>query len=232
MLLSLDTSTAAVTTAVLDDQGEVLAQASVTDARRHGESLAVLMAQVCTDSGVGVAGITAVAVGVGPGPFTGLRVGVASALVFAHARGIPVHGVCSLDAVAHRAGLDGLLPAGEEYLVAADARRREVYWARYRAGQWPDRLEGPSVARAADLPAPVRQLPAVGQGAVLYPEDLTDAGGQRQVDAAALGQIAIAGMGGQGPGLLAVEPLYLRRPDATVPGPPKPVPLPPLRGPA
>lgn len=231
MLLALDTSTAAVTAAVLSADGATLAQASVVDARRHGELVSVLMSQVCADSGLGVAGIETVAVGVGPGPFTGLRVGISSALAFAHARKIPVHGVCSLDALAQRAVLDGAVASDAEgFLVASDARRREVYWAHYRsAAGYPERLAGPEVASAADLPVALRRLPAVGQGVSLYPEAFADSGGPRHVDAVALGTLAIAGLNRQWPGLVPVQPLYLRRPDARVPGPPKAVPLPPAR---
>src|SRR5699024_4889318 len=105
--------------------------------------------------------LDAVVVGRGPGPFTGLRVGMVTAASFGHALGIPVHGVCSLDAIAAEAGGQaGPVPQGE-FLVVTDARRREVYWARYRgagagsagseSSESPTRVEGPAVCRPDDL---------------------------------------------------------------------------------
>ena len=86
-------------------------------------------------------------VGCGPGPFTGLRVGMATAAAYGHALGVPVFGVCSLDAI-------GGQTAGE-VLVVTDARRREVYWARYADGV---RVDGPGVAAAADARRPSEQV--------------------------------------------------------------------------
>jgi tRNA threonylcarbamoyl adenosine modification protein YeaZ len=111
------------------------------DARAHAEQLTPNAVGALADAGVGVEDLAAVVVGCGPGPFTGLRVGMATAAAFGHALGVPVHGVCSLDAIA--------IVAGGNLLVVTDARRREVYWARYRDGV---RLEGPAVAAPADVP--------------------------------------------------------------------------------
>lgn len=80
-----------------------------------------------------------VVVGMGPGPFTGLRVGIAFARTFALSRGIPVIGVCSLDAIAIEKA---------EYTVAIDARRKEIYWARYKDGV---RVDGPSVNKPDEV---------------------------------------------------------------------------------
>lgn len=217
MLLAIDTSTTAIG-AALHDGTRVLAAVTHEDARRHGELLAPAIAEALERAGVDRDGLSAVACGVGPGPFTGLRVGVVTGLVLAHALGLPApHGVCSLDALAHE--LVGVRTG--TVLVATDARRKEVYWAVYDVR--PDgahRLDGPGVARAADLPAQVRELPTVGRGPELYPEALPHRipAGPRDVDPAALADLAVALRDGRHPdsatGLLDPEPLYLRRPDA------------------
>lgn len=223
MLLALDTSTAAVGAAVCDGQ-TVLAEVSVHDERRHAELLAPAVQSALSRAGVTLRELTGLAVGVGPGPFTGLRVGVVTALVLAHTRGLVVFGVCSLDALAAAATASGTVDG--DFLVATDARRREVYWARYAVGPaGPVRVEGPSVGRAADLAPAMQNLPAVGRGALLYPDDLRDAGGQRDVSAGAVGRLVTAALSDGDPGgiLLPPEPLYLRRPDAVAPGRPKQV---------
>jgi tRNA threonylcarbamoyl adenosine modification protein YeaZ len=144
LILAIDTATPAVTAGVVRRNGdtiEVLAQRVTVDARAHAEQLTPNAVGALADAGVGVEDLAAVVVGCGPGPFTGLRVGMATAAAFGHALGVPVHGVCSLDAIA--------IVAGGNLLVVTDARRREVYWARYRDGV---RLEGPAVAAPADVP--------------------------------------------------------------------------------
>lgn len=219
MLLAIDTSTTAIG-AALHDGSVVRASVVHEDARRHGELLAPAIAEVLRRAGVERSALTAVVCGVGPGPFTGLRVGVVTALVLAHSLGLPQPaGLCSLDALAHACvgRHEGRL------LVATDARRKEVYWAVYEVGSGAARrLDGPGVARAADLPAEVRALPVVGRGAELYPEALPHLlpGGPRDVDPAVLAELAVALRSGEHPdagattGLLDPEPLYLRRPDA------------------
>jgi len=179
------------------------------------------------DVGVSRADLTAVAVGVGPGPYTGLRVGVVTARVLGAVLGIAVHGVCSLDVIAAATSLAG--GPGREFLVATDARRKEVYWARYDAAG--RRLEGPGVGSAASIPG-ATQLPVAGAGGQLYPEAFGEVIGPAYPDARTLCAI-VAGQLGERPGppwpavpspaapLLAAEPLYLRRPDAREPGPPK-----------
>jgi tRNA threonylcarbamoyladenosine biosynthesis protein TsaB len=119
LLLAMDTATPATTVAVHDGT-TVLARRTVVDARRHAEVLAPAVAEVLAAIDASVADLTLVACGVGPGPYTGLRVGVVTARVLALSRGIPVVGVCTLDAIAAGCGLDR--PFG----VATDARRREV----------------------------------------------------------------------------------------------------------
>ena len=211
MLLAFDTSTSAVTVA-LHDGVTVVAQESAVDARRHGELLAVFIDKVLRSAGAGRADLTGVAVGTGPGPYTGLRAGLVTARVLGSALGIRTDGICSLDVIAADAAG---LAAGSGFLVATDARRREVYWARYSAGG--ERTDGPHVSLPADLPA---DLPVAGEGAVLYPELANRPIGPRFPSAARLACLAAARQAAEAvPG--PAEPLYLRRPDAREPGKPK-----------
>jgi tRNA threonylcarbamoyladenosine biosynthesis protein TsaB len=218
-VLALDTS-AAASAAVVDDDGRTLATRSSGETRRHAEALTPLLDAVLAESGVPRTALTAVVVGTGPAPFTGLRVGLVTARTLGLALGIPVHGVSSLDALA-LAALDGAEQA--EVLVVTDARRKEVYWARYRAvvglGTDPgvELVAGPGV----DAPAVVAEqvaadLRVVGAGTELYPELLP--GTTAVVDPADLARVALARLAVGGPGLeLSTEPLYLRRPDAVPP---------------
>jgi tRNA threonylcarbamoyladenosine biosynthesis protein TsaB len=231
LLLAIDTSTSAIAVA-LHDGSRVLAEHSTLDARRHTEHVAPGITAVLAEAGCQPSDVTAVAVGVGPGPFTGLRVGMVTASVFAHARGIPVHGVCSLDALAHEAVRTGAVEG--EFVVATDARRKEVYWARYAAvpgggGAAPRarRLTGPAVDYPATVGDALEGAPVVGRGAHLYPDLLAPAAGPLDVSAGALAEVALRELAsGQ---TLAVEPLYLRRPDAAPAHPRKPA-LPQGRG--
>ncbi len=99
LLLAFDTATPAVTVAVHDGSA-VVAQRSAVDARRHGELLAAQIAGALADCGATRADLTAIAVGTGPGPYTGLRVGLVTARVLASVLDIPLYGVCSLDVIA------------------------------------------------------------------------------------------------------------------------------------
>jgi tRNA threonylcarbamoyl adenosine modification protein YeaZ len=206
LLLALDTSTPAVT-AALHDGTRVVAESTVVDARRHGELLAPRIATVLAESGASPADLTVVAVGVGPGPFTGLRVGVVTALTLAAALEIPVHGICSLDALAWAAtGIDG--PLG----VTTDARRREVYWAAYADRR--TRVGQATVGFPADVAVALDGRPVVGPAADLYP---LPGWSTATLSAAALAEVAADRLA-HGGELLAAQPLYLRRPDATPPG--------------
>ena len=139
LVLAIDTATPAVTAGVVAD-GDVLAERVSVDARAHAERITPNVLAAFADAGLTMADLDAVVVGCGPGPFTGLRVGMATAAAYGHALGVPVHGVCSLDAI-------GGQTTGET-LVVTDARRREVYWARYRDGV---RIDGPAVNAPADV---------------------------------------------------------------------------------
>ena len=214
LLLAFDTATPAVTVALHDGQ-RVLAEASTVDARRHGELLAPSIAKVIAEAGAEPRDLTGIAVGVGPGPYTGLRVGVVTARVLGAVLGIPVHGVCSLDVIAAD------VPRGREFLVATDARRKEVYWARYDAVGV--RLEGPAAGSAASIPG-AAGLAVAGSGGQLYPEAFGAVTGPAYPDARTLCALAVGARDGQAAvPLLVAEPLYLRRPDARKPGPPKKV---------
>lgn len=223
MLLAIDTSTTAIGAAVHDGQ-QVLASKVQLDARRHGELLAPAVVEVLARAGVDRTELTRIVCGVGPGPFTGLRVGVVTALVLARTLDLePPRGLCSLDALAHacRDRHEGPL------LVATDARRKEIYWATYEvSAEGAHRTRGPEVARAQDLPEELRSLPTVGRGHLLYPDALAHPlpDGPLDVDPGALAGLAVALERGEHPdadtapgsglGLLPPDPLYLRRPDA------------------
>ncbi|MFJ3333685.1 tRNA (adenosine(37)-N6)-threonylcarbamoyltransferase complex dimerization subunit type 1 TsaB [Streptomyces sp. NPDC086766] len=207
LLLALDTATPAVTVA-LHDGSAVLASSSQVDARRHGELLLPAVDRVLAEAGLKLDAVTDIAVGVGPGPYTGLRVGLMTAETFGLALGVPVHGLCTLDALAYAADVPG------PFVVATDARRKEVYWARYADSR--TRVTDPAVDRPADIADEVRGLPAVGAGALLYPGTFPKTHEPEHVSAAALARLAAERLAA-GEELPAPRPLYLRRPDAQVP---------------
>ncbi len=221
LLLAIDTATSAITVALHDGE-KVLAECSTLDARGHGEYVAPGIAEVLSKAGRAAADVSAVVVGTGPGPYTGLRIGLVTARTFAFARGVPVFGVCSLDAMAHQAWLEDVSGAlGQSCVVATDARRKEVYWARYEISRRGVRRHGePMVAKAAMIADEVRGLPVIGRGAVLYAESLGPGMGPLDVSAGALADLA-ARMLAAGQTLPEPEPMYLRRPDATPPPPRK-----------
>lgn len=207
LLLALDTATPAVTVALHDGEA-VIASSSQVDARRHGELLLPAVDRVLAEAGLKLDAVTGVVVGIGPGPYTGLRVGLMTADTFGLALGVPVHGVCTLDGLAYAADLQG------PFVVATDARRKEVYWARYADSR--TRVTDPAVDRPADIAGQVAGLPAVGAGALLYPDTFPRAHEPEHVSAAALASLAAERLAA-GLELPAPRPLYLRRPDAQVP---------------
>ncbi|MEC4017435.1 tRNA (adenosine(37)-N6)-threonylcarbamoyltransferase complex dimerization subunit type 1 TsaB [Streptomyces sp. H27-D2] len=212
LLLALDTATPAVTVALYDGS-RVVAESNQVDARRHGELLLPAVDRVLGEAGLKLESVTGVVVGVGPGPYTGLRVGLVTAATFGAVLDVPVHGLCTLDGIAYAAGLAGL---EGPLVVATDARRKEVYWASYADAR--TRASEPAVDRPADIAERVAGLPAVGAGAVLYPDAfgaLPDGMPEYQ-SAAALAALAAEKLAAGEP-FLPDQPLYLRRPDAQVP---------------
>ncbi len=251
LVLAFDTATPAVTVA-LHDGARVLAESTTLDARRHGELLVPSLERVLREAGASLADVTAIVAGSGPGPYTGLRVGLMTAQALSTTTGVPAYGVCTLDAVAYASGLTS------PFLVATDARRKEVFWARY--DDMRTRVAGPSVDRPGDLPG---GLPLVGAGARMYAEILGEerlvrgapsyplagvlaslaaehlaarAGktGDEEAQTAdapaetSQGELKMSGQDRRGGGkdadvLTSPRPIYLRRPDARVPGPAKKV---------
>ncbi|MYU02904.1 tRNA (adenosine(37)-N6)-threonylcarbamoyltransferase complex dimerization subunit type 1 TsaB [Streptomyces sp. SID8366] len=208
LLLALDTATPAVTVA-LHDGTDVIASSKQVDARRHGELLLPAVDRVLTEAGLTLEAVTGIVVGTGPGPYTGLRVGLMTADTFGLALGVPVYGVCTLDGLAYAADIEK-----GPFVVATDARRKEVYWATYADSR--TRLSGPAVDRPADIAEQVAGLPAAGAGALLYPDTFPSAHEPEHVSAAALAALAAERLAA-GEELPAPRPLYLRRPDAQVP---------------
>jgi tRNA threonylcarbamoyl adenosine modification protein YeaZ len=229
LALLVDTATAAVTVGVVEVLAEgptappsvtVRAERVTVDARRHGETVAPAVAAALAAAGAVPGDLGAVIAGVGPGPFTGLRVGLVTAAALADALGLPTYPVCSLDGVA------GAVTGRGRLLVATDARRREVYWASYDAGG--RRVHGPDVARPAAVRAALAAGEitadlAVGSGAVLYAEQLgLPVAEPSYPTVAALAALAASRVLDGAPGE-PLTPLYLRRPDAVEPAARKPV---------
>jgi len=212
LVLAVDTATPAVTSGLVrlgDGTPQNLETLSVRvsdNPRGHAEILTPQILECLAEAGCESADLDAVVVGVGPGPFTGLRVGMATAAAFGDALGIPVYGVCTLDGLA--ADVYAADENGPDLLVVTDARRREVYWARYAEGR---RVEGPEVRKPAEVTAAPSQRVA-GSPAHTPLFDLP-AGPVHTPSPAGL--VAVAA-----PELLAATapqplvPLYLRRPDA------------------
>lgn len=217
MLLAFDTATPLVSVALHDGEDVVVEHVS-DQPMKHGEQLAPLIERAMSDAGIGRLDITAIAVGCGPGPFTGLRVGLVTARTLALVLEIPVYGVCSLDVLAIEAADSGAVTS--DFLVATDARRKEVYLAAYDAAGV--RLDGPTVVMPG---AAASELPVVGEGAVLYPDAFGHPAGPLRPSAGWLARVVT----GERAALLDPEPLYLRRPDATEPTRAKRVTAAPLR---
>ena len=207
MLLAIDTS-AGTSVAVVDRDRGVIVEAGESDTRRHAEVIGELIELCLRQSGVAVSDLSAVAAGMGPGPFTGLRVGIAAANTFALGAGRPVVRVVSHDAIAfghYAAGGSGRL------LVVTDARRREAYWSTWDGADefgLPKRSQGPALAKPDDLPT------AVTDYANYRRLDATE------VSAGSLGMLA-EGLFQHGREFAGSQALYLRSPDVTVPNAPK-----------
>ncbi|KWV30331.1 tRNA (adenosine(37)-N6)-threonylcarbamoyltransferase complex dimerization subunit type 1 TsaB [Micromonospora rifamycinica] len=284
LVLVVDSSTPAVTAALAEvtaDGVALRAHRCTVDARAHGELLAPQVETVLADVGARPADLGAIVAGLGPGPFTGLRVGLVTAATMGQVLGIPTYGVCSLDGIGHPTATPATVAPGTEasgteapgtatpataassatapataassattpataasstaaasteagpvapgdapagratagvgrVLVAADARRKEVYWAVYdESGQ---RIAGPAVDAPTVAAAQARELAvtvAAGDGAHRYADvlGLPLRVVPRYPDAAALVALAAERIRAGAPGE-ALTPLYLRRPDA------------------
>ncbi|WCN80814.1 tRNA (adenosine(37)-N6)-threonylcarbamoyltransferase complex dimerization subunit type 1 TsaB [Micromonospora sp. LH3U1] len=213
LVLVVDSSTPAVTAALVEvSANDVVSRAHrcTVDARAHGELLAPQVDAVLADADARPRDLTAIVAGLGPGPFTGLRVGLVTAATMGQVLGIPTYGVCSLDAIGYPAA------SGEPVLAASDARRKELYWAVYDgAGQ---RIVGPEVSTPVVAAARARELGvtiAVGDGAHRYAEtlDLPVRVEPRYPDATVLALLAAERIRA-GTSSERLTPLYLRRPDA------------------
>ncbi|QLY31929.1 tRNA (adenosine(37)-N6)-threonylcarbamoyltransferase complex dimerization subunit type 1 TsaB [Nocardia huaxiensis] len=243
LVLAVDTATPAVTAGLVElepaDAGSTAPRITTitskvtVDARAHNEVLTPQILACLAESGRSRADIGAVVAGIGPGPFTGLRVGMATAAAFGDALGVSVYGVCSLDAIA--ADTESYLKNHAdpvELLVVTDARRREVYWARYRAlpdaafaepsvvtqaaASGPEahaggRIEGPEVCKPADLDPGAATVIAGSASHVDY-FDLPVLPVETPSPAGLVRCAASAILSGATPEPLV--PLYLRRPDA------------------
>lgn len=229
LLLAIDTSTTAITVG-LHDGASVVAESTTLDARAHAERLAPNIRVALASAGAEPGDVTDVVVGIGPGPFTGLRVGIVTGRTFAFALGVPVRGLTSLDAIAHAAWLEG---RRGDLLVATDARRKEVYAATYVLDETrAARVGEPVVSRAADLPSEVRALSTAGRGPSLYADALPVGVSPLDVSGGVLADLAARRLCETSPatvtelqwvdpghGFDGLEPLYLRRPDVA-PAPP------------
>jgi tRNA threonylcarbamoyladenosine biosynthesis protein TsaB len=219
-LLAIETATRLVGCALWDDNGLVAAHLLVAG-QRHVEVLVPAIDELCRQAGTSVADLDAVAVDIGPGLFTGLRVGLATATTIATARSIRAVGVTSLEALAHpHRRRRGLLAA------VVDARRSEVYWALFEGdGQRLKELSSPAVVSPQDAANELANLSvlAVGDGAVRYREIFEAVGAEvagpgdmwpSPVAVAELGMERISG-GACAAGALPA-PLYLRQADVRI----------------
>jgi tRNA threonylcarbamoyl adenosine modification protein YeaZ len=211
--LIIDTSSVVSVAAIETgpDAAVVLSRSNGSDTHRHAEDVAPAVAQVLKAAGWDRPDI--VVTGEGPGPFTGLRVGMATAEALAFAWGVDVTGCCSLDGLAH--GLVGVEGTEQGFVAALDARRKELYWARYDAGGV--RVDGPHVSAAGALPEGV---PVAGAGVAARATEFHELGANivpgtehRFVDAGELGRFWAAA----GEPLTTPRARYLRESDAVVP---------------
>lgn len=200
-ILAIDTS--AGTSVALVRDGDVLASRSTPDTMRHAEIVGPFIEEVLREAGVSGGEVTHVAAGMGPGPFTGLRVGIAAAEAFAFGAGATLLPMVSHDAAA----LEHFDNSDEGVLIVTDARRKELFWSSYLrlVDGIPERVEGP----ALNQPDAVPTVPEFG---VRW--DV------REISAAALGRVAQA-MLQQRASFLPAEAIYLRSPDVTMSNGPK-----------
>ena len=195
-ILAIDTSVG-ISVAVRRIDGQTF-ESSLESHGIQGELTATLVHEVLGQAGLAPNEITDVVCGVGPGPFTGLRVGIVTAEVFAYALGINIHALCSLDAIAY--------DFGSPCVVVTNARRKELYWAKYGTA----RESAPQVNLPTEIPS--SQLPFAGPGVLLYPEIVS--GTNVPLRSGALAEIFANGQAQ----IVPLEPMYLRKPDAQEPG--------------
>ncbi|WP_374977107.1 tRNA (adenosine(37)-N6)-threonylcarbamoyltransferase complex dimerization subunit type 1 TsaB [Microbacterium trichothecenolyticum] len=215
MILGIDTSLGSAV-AVVEPDGVIRSQVESADPRGHAEVIGTLIERALAEASVSPSEITHVAAGMGPGPFTGLRVGIAAARTFALGRGVPVVPVPSHDAVALELLLHDALTGGyedatdETFAVVTDARRREFAYTLYRGlddDGLPVRVAEPALAPRDDLDGVLASAAAVRRDADRIP-------------AAMLALAAARALGAErsiGP----ADALYLRSPDVTLPHAPK-----------
>lgn len=207
MLLSIDTS-AGTSVAIVDRDQGIIAEHTEPDTRRHAEVIGELILRCLADAGVAVTELSGVAIGMGPGPFTGLRVGIAAGEAFAFGAGKSAARVVSHDSIAFQHYATG---ESGPILVVTDARRREVYWSTYRGADefgLPERVDAPGLARPDELAAVV-------PGFAGYTRIDADA-----VSAGAAGMLAET-LFANGRSFAGTQALYLRSPDVTVSAGPK-----------
>lgn len=217
-MLSLDSSS--IASVALSRDGEVLREFATSDTRSHAEALAPAVRDLMSAQGVTGAELDALLVGTGPGPFTGLRAGLATARSLGFAWDLPVHGLCSLDAVAHRVAPTVRSAGHPEFLVAIDARRKELYWRHYRVDDDSRHLSHARVRPAGGRPggAPGPAVRGTRRGPVPRPARAPLRGTEELHPTAA--ELARAGwaLTSRGTPLSTdTSPLYLRDSDAKVP---------------
>lgn len=219
LCLAVDTSTPSLVTGIVDTEVGELAGATLTQCRAHNERLIPTIQDCLQQAGIEFSHIDAIVVGCGPGPFTGLRVGMATAAALGDALGISVHGVVSHDAI--RARMTTEHAGAREVLVATDARRREVYWSRYSGTE---RIDGPQVQHPSELASLIE---ASELDLLNCPEGIELSIDVPRVDLTptplSLCSVAPLSTSSDTPPA-PIVPLYLRRPDAVEPAPQPPSP--------
>ena len=203
---TLAIDTAAGVNIGLATDGQPVDRRTETSSRRHVESLQPMIDELLAAHGIGLTELALIAVGLGPGPFTGLRIGIVTARTLAMAAGIGVRGFGTLGAIAMTWFTTN--PPGTPAVVVTDARRKELYWASYDASG--SRVAGPAVGAPAEVP----RLQAGGPGVEAYPEVFAG----RVPDGAPLGMdAALVAARIEELSDVGLEPAYLRKPDAEAP---------------